>query len=72
MGDPFLLLQYSDLLEFAGVDTVPELAQRNAQNLQATMVEVNAARNLVRQVPGKSQVSDWVAQAKALPRVLNY
>jgi predicted flap endonuclease-1-like 5' DNA nuclease len=64
--------QYADLLEFAGVDTVPELAQRNPQNLHAKMVEVNAARKLVRQVPAESQVVDWVSQAKSLPRVLTY
>ena len=33
--------EYSDLLEEAGVDTVPELAQRNAENLYAKMVETN-------------------------------
>ena len=64
--------QYADLLECAGVDTVPELAQRNAENLHAKMVEVNADKKLVRQVPGASQVTDWVAQAKKLPRAINY
>ncbi len=64
--------QYADLLEFAGVDTVPELAQRNASNLHAKMAELNEERKLVRQVPGVSTVEDWVAQAKALPRAVHY
>lgn len=64
--------QYADLLECAGVDTVPELAQRNAANLQAKMAEVNEEKNLVRQVPSTSQVESWVAQAKELPRVINH
>lgn len=64
--------QYADLLEFAGVDTVPELAQRNAENLQKKMVEVNDEKNLVRQVPALSQVESWVAQAKELPRVVTH
>lgn len=64
--------QYADLLEFAGVDTVPELAQRNPENLQAKMAEVNEEKNLVRQVPAASQVQDWVSQAKELPRVVHY
>lgn len=64
--------QYADLLEFAGVDTVPELAQRNAENLQAKMEEINGQKNLVRKVPTVSQVQDWVAQAKELPRVISY
>lgn len=64
--------QYADLLECAGVDTVPELAQRNAENLHAKMTEVNDEKKLVRQLPSASQVSDWVNQAKELPRVINY
>ncbi len=64
--------QYADLLEFAGVDTVPELAQRNAENLAAKMAEVNEEKNLVRQVPSAKQVEDWVAQAKELPRAIHY
>ena len=64
--------EYSDLLEEAGVDTVPELAQRNAENLHAKMVEVNGMKKLVRQLPSQRQVSDWVQQAKKLPRVIQY
>jgi predicted flap endonuclease-1-like 5' DNA nuclease len=64
--------QYADLLEAAGVDSVPELAQRNSDNLQAKMAEVNEAKKLVRKVPTTSQVADWVAQAKELPRVVTH
>jgi hypothetical protein len=54
------------------VDTVPELAQRNAANLTETLAEANAARNLVRKLPTVELVADWVAQAKQLPRVVQY
>lgn len=64
--------QYADLLECAGVDTVPELAQRNAENLHAKMASVNEEKKLVRQVPALSNVKDWIQQAKALPRAVNY
>jgi predicted flap endonuclease-1-like 5' DNA nuclease len=64
--------EYSDLLEVAGVDTVPELAQRNPANLTETLAEANAARSLVRKLPTVDQVTDWVDQAKALPRVVQY
>jgi predicted flap endonuclease-1-like 5' DNA nuclease len=64
--------EYADLLEEAGVDTVPELAQRNAQNLYAKLVEVNKEKELVRRLPAQSQVSNWIEQAKALPRVITY
>jgi len=64
--------QYADLLECAGVDTVPELAQRNAKNLQEKMAEVNEKKKLVRKIPVLSQVESWVAQAKKLPRVVTH
>jgi predicted flap endonuclease-1-like 5' DNA nuclease len=64
--------EYSDLLEEAGVDTVVELAQRNPSNLYEAVVEVNKKKKLVRRLPPQAQVSDWVKQAKKLPRVLEY
>ncbi len=64
--------QYADLLEAAGVDSVPELAQRNPDNLQVKMAEVNEAKKLVRKVPPASQVKGWVTQAKELPRVVTH
>lgn len=62
---------YSDLLEWAGVDTVAELATRNADNLFAKINEV-AAEHFVQRLPTAANVADWVSQAKALPRVLQY
>jgi len=64
--------EYSDLLEIAGVDTVPELAQRNAANLCQALEAANAAKKAVRKLPTEAQVADWVAQAKQLPRVVTY
>ena len=64
--------EYADLLEEAGVDTVVELAQRNPANLYKKLVGVNEQKKLVRQLPGKSQVENWVAQAKQLDRAVFY
>ncbi len=64
--------EFSDLLEAAGVDTVPELAQRVPENLHKKLLEVNASKKLVRRPPSLSEVADWVEQAKQLPRVLTY
>jgi predicted flap endonuclease-1-like 5' DNA nuclease len=65
--------EYADLLEAAGVDTVPELARRNAANLATTFQELDAARpNLVRRVPGEGTVTGWIAQAQALGRTIEY
>jgi predicted flap endonuclease-1-like 5' DNA nuclease len=62
--------EYADLLEEAGVDSVPELAQRNAANLCAKMAELNDAKHLVRQMPSEATVQKWVAEAQSLPRVV--
>jgi predicted flap endonuclease-1-like 5' DNA nuclease len=64
--------EYAELLEVAGVDTVPELAQRKPENLTAKMEEVNAEKNLTRRTPSLKEVEKWVAQAKELPRMLEY
>lgn len=64
--------EYADLLEEAGVDTVPELAQRNPTNLYQKIQAVNRQKRLVRRVPTKGQVAEWVAQAKTLRRVIRY
>lgn len=64
--------EYADLLEAAGVDTVPELARRRADNLTAAMLELNTKRALVRRVPTESEVTKWIEQAKELPRLLEY
>ncbi len=64
--------EYSDLLEEAGVDTVVELSKRVAGNLHAKMLEVNQAKNLVNKMPGLKQVTDWIEQAKKMPRVVTY
>jgi len=63
---------FSDLLENAGVDTVKELATRNPDHLYAKLVEINAEKKLAGRTPHKAMVEDWVAQAKALPKLLEY
>ncbi len=64
--------EYAELLEAAGVDTVPELAKRKAENLVKRMAEVNNDKHLVRRLPVEKQVSGWVAQAKTLERIVKY
>jgi len=64
--------EYSELLEASGVDTVPELAQRNPENLAASMMAVNEAKKLVRRAPTAEEVESWVAQAQSLPRMIQY
>jgi predicted flap endonuclease-1-like 5' DNA nuclease len=64
--------EYADLLEAAGVDTIPELAQRNGDNLHQAITKANEAKKLVRKLPTVEQVKDWIAQAGSLPRLITY
>ena len=66
--------EYAELLEKAGVDTVKELRNRNAENLVAKMGEVNSSgsRPLVRQLPGLKRVQGWVEEAKKLDPMVTY
>lgn len=62
--------EFADLLESAGVDSVVELAQRNAANLLEALLEVNAARQLTQRTPAIRQVRRWIQDAKELPRAV--
>ncbi len=62
----------SELLEAAGVDSVPELAQRNAENLHAAMVAANEEKQLVRRVSALSQVQGFIAQAKEMDKAVTH
>lgn len=64
--------QFAELLEGAGVDTIKELRNRNAENLHAKLAEVNDAKNLVNRVPALSEVERMIAQAKELEPVITY
>jgi len=64
--------QMSELLEAAGVDTVKELARRNAENLAAAMAAKNEEKNLVRSVPSAKEVAKWIEEAKTLAPMMTY
>ena len=64
--------EYSDLLEAAGVDSCTELAQRNAANLLAKVIDLNAAKKIVRQVPTEAQIEAWITEAKTMPKLVTH
>lgn len=64
--------QFSELLESAGVDTVPELAQRNGENLQQALAKINEEKKLAKTTPSLSQVTTWIAEAKTLPKIVHH
>lgn len=65
-------IEYADLLEAAGVDTIPELAQRKADHLLSKLTAVNEEYEFVKKLPTENQLEDWIFQAKELPRILYY
>jgi predicted flap endonuclease-1-like 5' DNA nuclease len=58
--------QISELMEAAGVDTVKELATRNAANLAVKMQEINEAKKLSGRSPSAEQLQKMIDQAKTL------
>jgi len=64
--------QFAELLEAAGVDTVKELRNRNAENLYAKLVEVQAEKKITKAVPALKQVIKFIDQAKVLNPVVTY
>lgn len=64
--------QTAELLEAAGVDTVRELAMRNADNLHAKLVETNEQFGLTGKVPSADTLATMIAEAKTLePKVFH-
>jgi uncharacterized membrane protein/predicted flap endonuclease-1-like 5' DNA nuclease len=63
--------KYAGLLVMSGIDSVAELAQRNAANLTAKMTEVNADAGAVDNLPSESDVQSWIDQAKTLPKMIS-
>ena len=58
---------FADMLELIGVDAVAMLAQQEPAGLHARLYQLNAAERLARRAPTPEEVQDWVAQARALP-----
>ncbi|MDP6155474.1 MAG: DUF4332 domain-containing protein [Candidatus Thermoplasmatota archaeon] len=61
------------LLEKVGVDTIPELAQRNPERLYQAIEEYDIAfLDDVNDKPTGDDVKEWVARAKEMERFLKY
>lgn len=58
--------EFAELLEAAGVDSVPELAQRKPENLHTKMKEINESRRVVRRIPSTKVIRSWVDQARKM------
>ena len=58
--------QFAELMECTGVDTVKELAQRNAANLAEAMTKINGEKKLTKGSVSESQVQGWIDQSKIM------
>ncbi len=63
---------YSNLLENSGVDTVKEMAKRTPAKLHATLARHNSNRRPKGRAPSMKEATQWVKQAKSLPKKLTY
>jgi predicted flap endonuclease-1-like 5' DNA nuclease len=65
--------EYAELLEKIGVDTVKELAKRNADNLHEAVEKFDLTLSpIVRRKPGGDEIHAWIRQAKRLKPTLRY
>jgi predicted flap endonuclease-1-like 5' DNA nuclease len=62
---------FADMLELIGVDRVASVARHDPRRLYEILHELNAAERFARRAPTEDEVADWVAQARALPHLLD-
>lgn len=64
--------EFADLLEEAGVDTVKELATRNAENLTEAVKEANDKKHLTDRVPSAETIQGWIDEAKGMDPMVSH
>lgn len=64
--------EYADLLEASGVDSPTELAHRVPSHLMSRLESTNESKHLVRRLPTQAEVERWIAEAKAMPKVVEF
>ena len=62
---------FADMLELIGVDRVSSLAEHDPARLYEILHELNAAERFARRAPTQDEVANWVAQARALPHLVD-
>ena len=62
--------EYADLLDAAGIPTVPILAQQSPEYIHQQLTRVNRMKRLVKRIPAVSRITIWIEYAKQLPSVV--
>lgn len=63
---------FAELLCRAGVCTTPKLAYRSSDSLYAELAEVNETYHIVRRLPSRNELSDFIMAAKRLPKLVRH
>jgi predicted flap endonuclease-1-like 5' DNA nuclease len=64
--------EYANLLKETGVDTVKELAFRNADNLTVMVEITNSAKKISKRTPSDGVIQEWIDEAKTLDAMVTY
>jgi hypothetical protein len=67
-----IALDYAELLNAVGVDTVRDLKRRNAAKLVERMAAMNQKKKCVDLLPSEKRVAGWIEAAKTLPPIMDY
>jgi predicted flap endonuclease-1-like 5' DNA nuclease len=62
---------FADMLELIGIDRVASLAEHDPARLCEILHDLNAAERFARRAPTQDEVAGWVAQARALPHLVD-
>jgi hypothetical protein len=60
------------LLYATGVDTIEKVANYDPERLRERIIDVNVEKQILKRHPTLGETTYWVAQAKALPKVVKY
>ena len=64
--------EYAELLEVAGISNVSQLAAADADEVMRRLKDVNGYRRLVRRMPARRLVAQWIRIAQSLPPKVMY
>ena len=63
---------FAELIAEAGIETVPDLAQADAESLREGISTANAKLSLVTRMPSIAAVQSWIDEAKTLEPAITY
>ena len=63
---------FADMLEVIGVDSVENLAGWAPEALHRTLADFNRSERFARRAPTPEEIAAWVAQARALPILIDH